>query len=397
MSDDEERPTPEVRDVGVAPADTAPTRPPVWLPRALLMVVVAAILGVFTWNVIGRLQSVLAIVAIAWFLSLAMEPPVRWLVRHRWRRGAATGVVLLGSLGITGVVLTLFGGLFVGQLVDLVEDLPTLYGDLTGTLKERFGVDVPSSDELVSQAAQTWGDDLAAGALGLGVSLLGALFIASAVLLVAYYMVAAGPRFRVAVCALLVPKRQHEVLHVWEVAQAKVSDFITSRVVLAAISTVATYGFLMLVDVPYALPLAAFTGVVSQFIPTIGTYIGGAVPVAVAIAVSPLTALGVLAFIVGYQQVENLIFAPKVSAHALDLNPAVSFLAVLAFGAVFGAMGAFFALPVAATIQAVSATYVRRHELVDSDLLRTDRRPPGGRSETPTVNEDSATSPDPDQ
>jgi hypothetical protein len=59
-----------------------------------------------------------------------------------------------------------------------------------------------------------------------------------------------------------------------------------------------------------------------------------------------------------------------VSARSLELNPAVSFLAVLAFGAVFGALGAFLALPVAATIQAVSNVYLQRHELIDSEMLR---------------------------
>jgi hypothetical protein len=57
----------------------------------------------------------------------------------------------------------------------------------------------------------------------------------------------------------------------------------------------------------------------------------------------------------------------------------VSFLSVLGFGAVFGALGAFLSLPVVATIQAVSSTYLRRHELVDPTLLdeETPRRKTG--------------------
>lgn len=58
------------------------------------------------------------------------------------------------------------------------------------------------------------------------------------------------------------------------------------------------------------------------------------------------------------------------------MNPAVSFVAVIAFGSVFGALGAFLSLPIAATIQAIINTYVRRHELIDSALL-TDPTPIG--------------------
>jgi predicted PurR-regulated permease PerM len=183
-------------------------------------------------------------------------------------------------------------------------------------------------------------------------------------------MASAGPKFRAAVCRYLAPHRQREVLRLWEVSQDKVAGFINSRLVLAAISTVATWLFLQLLGIPYALPLAVFTGLVSQFIPTVGTYIGGALPVLVALTVSPLRALAVLAFIIGYQQVENLVLTPKVSQRSLALNPAVAFLSVIAAGAVFGALGAFLALPVVATIQAVMSTYVRRHELVDSALLQ---------------------------
>ena len=156
---------------------------------------------------------------------------------------------------------------------------------------------------------------------------------------------------------------------------------INSRIVLAAVSTAATFVVLTVLRVPYALPLAAFTGVVSQFVPTVGAYIGGALPVAVALTVSPVRALVVLGFVIAYQQVENLVLAPKISARSLQLNPAVAFLAVLAFGAVFGALGAFLALPVAATIQAVSTVYLRRHELVDSELLREQRAPGDERPE----------------
>ncbi|GEA89173.1 AI-2E family transporter [Cellulomonas cellasea] len=353
-------------------ATPADRRPPAWLPRALVMAVVAVFLAVLTWRALGKLGTVLTIVVISWFISLAMEPAVKWLVQHRLKRGLATGLVMIGSIVAVVVVLALFGGLFVAQLVDLVQDVPRLYADLTAMLDESFGIALPGTDEVLERLANDWGDDVAFGILGVGGSIVGFFFVASAVLLVVYYMVAAGPRFRAAICRLLAPRRQREVLNIWEVSQAKVADFINSRLVLAALSTAFTFVFLTIVDVPYALPLAAFTGVVSQFVPTIGTYLGGILPVAVAFAVSPLTAVGVLIFILAYQQVENLIFAPKVSARSLELNPAMSFLAVLAFGAVFGALGAFLALPVAATIQAVSGTYVRRHELVDSELLRAE-------------------------
>ncbi|MGN8245315.1 AI-2E family transporter [Cellulomonas soli] len=377
------------------------SRPPAWLPRALLYVVLATFAGILAWRALSMLTTVTTIVVISWFLALAMEPLIAWLVRRGVRRTRATGIVMIGSIVVILGLLGLFGGLFVTQLIELVQSLPRFYTQLTDLADTRFGLDLPTQVELLDRLGENW-QDLAPGIVGVGTSVLGGLFTTTAVLLVVYYMASAGPKFRAAICRYLAPHRQREVLRLWEVSQEKVADFINSRIVLAALSTAFTFVFLTILGVPYALPLAAFTGVVSQFVPTIGTYIGGALPVVVALSVSPLKGLLVLAFIVGYQQVENLVFAPKVSARSLQLNPAVSFLAVLAFGAVFGALGAFLALPVAATIQAVSNVYLRRHELVDSEMLREDstRAPEEGTAEdteedVPAGNDPAVTAPSP--
>jgi predicted PurR-regulated permease PerM len=348
------------------------------------MAVVAVFAGILVWRAASMLGTVITIVIISWFVALAMEPMILWLVRHGVKRTLATGITMIGSLVIGIGVLTLLGGLFVNQLVDLVQSIPGYYADLREFADEQFDVALPATDELLNNAGDYVGD-IAPGVIGVGTSIAGGVFTATAVLLVVYYMASAGPKFRAAVCRYLAPHRQREVLRLWEVSQDKVAGFITSRIVLAAISTAATWLFLVVLGIPYALPLAVFTGLVSQFIPTVGTYIGGALPVLVALTVSPLRALAVLAFIIAYQQVENLFLTPKVSERSLALNPAVAFLSVIAFGAVFGPLGAFLSLPVAATIQAVMSTYLRRHELVDSVLLQEEET---GRRRTP---DDAAT------
>ncbi|MBD8079564.1 AI-2E family transporter [Cellulosimicrobium arenosum] len=334
------------------------------------MAVVGVFLAIFAWYALGQLKGLGVNVLLAFFLALALEPIVVWLVRHGWKRGLAAGVSLIGSIVVILVILALFGNLFIQQLFQLGEAVPRLYLNVSEYLESQFDVVLPASDELLHEVFSQFGQDVATGAIVIGSTIIGGIFAALTILLVTYYLLAAGPSFRAAVCRFLSPDRQEEVLYLWEVTQIKVSDFISSRIVLASLSAAFTFVFLLIVDTPYALPLAVFTGVVSQFVPTIGTYIGGALPVAVALTSQGVPqAVAVLIFIIAYQQLENLVFSPKVSARALEMNPAVSFVVVLAFGAVFGALGAFLSLPIAATIQAVGNTYLQRHELVDSELL----------------------------
>ncbi|MBE1878157.1 AI-2E family transporter [Myceligenerans sp. TRM 65318] len=334
------------------------------------MGIVAVFVGIFAWHALGALESLWVAVLIAFFLSLALEPATVWLVRRGWRRPAAAAVTLLGSLTAIGAVMALFGNLFVQQVVALGRTLPEYYETLRTFVLGFVDLPLPERDDLVGQGLDQFGSDLAASALVVGSALLSGLFWSITILLVAYYLLAAGPRFRRAVCRWVPTGHQDEVLHLWGVVQRKVSDYLGTRLVLAVISTIVTCVFLLILRTPYAFPLAVFVGVVSQFVPTIGAYLGGALPVMVALTGQGAWQAGaVLVFVVAYQQVENLWLAPMLSERALEMNAAVSLLVVLAFGAVFGALGAFLALPIAATIQAMATTYLQRHELIESHMF----------------------------
>ena len=101
---------------------------------------------------------------------------------------------------------------------------------------------------------------------------------------------------------------------------------------------------------PSPLALAIWVGLVSQFIPAIGTYLAGALPVLIALLNDPIDAIWVLGFIIVYQQIENYLFSPKITAHAMDLHPAIAFGAALAGNAVLGPVGAIMALPFAGVV-----------------------------------------------
>ena len=53
----------------------------------------------------------------------------------------------------------------------------------------------------------------------------------------------------------------------------------------------------------------------------------------------------------------------------MNIHPAVAFGTVILGAALLGVVGTLLAVPVAATVQAFVSTYVRRHELIESELL----------------------------
>jgi hypothetical protein len=79
---------------------------------------------------------------------------------------------------------------------------------------------------------------------------------------------------------------------------------------------------MLLAGIPFAVPLAIFTGFTAAFIPIVGTYLAGIVPVVVALAAAgPARATILLAWIIIYQQLENYLLEPRLSQKTMNLNP----------------------------------------------------------------------------
>ena len=83
---------------------------------------------------------------------------------------------------------------------------------------------------------------------------------------------------------------------------------------------------------------------------------------------SPTKALVVLILVVVYQQLENYLFLPRITARTMDLHPAVAFGSAIAGGAVLGAVGAVLAIPGAAMLQALIGAAGSRHEVLETKL-----------------------------
>ena len=163
------------------------------------------------------------------------------------------------------------------------------------------------------------------------------------------------------------PTTQQRVGWTWDQAIIQTGGYFYSRMILMAINGVGFFFTMVLVGVPttLAISLAVFGAFVSVFIPAIGTYIGGAIPILLTLALQGLTAgIIVLGYVLLYQQLENYWLSPKISAETMSLNGGVAFGAALAGGAIAGPMGAFTALPVAALISSVISNYAASHEVV---------------------------------
>lgn len=337
-----------------------------WVLRTIILFTAAAMLGlwIFQQNV-----SLILLILLALLLAVAMEPAVSALSKRGWRRGAATGVTMLGVTLLVIAFLVLFGGLLFSQASSLISDLPNLITDLTNWVNNTFGQELDPEtliNQLNIQPSQiaTWASNFAGGFVGIITGIVGGLFQLLTLALFSFYLSADAPRLKRQIGALLNPSAQKVMVTTWDITVKKTGGFVVSKLLLALASTAAHSLFFAAIGLPYWLPLGLITGITSQFIPTVGTYIGVMIPVLFAVFNNPMDAVLIIVFATLYQQIENYLLSPRLSKITMDIHPAIAFGSVIVFANLFGAIGAIISVPVAAALVALVDTYGKRHELI---------------------------------
>jgi predicted PurR-regulated permease PerM len=326
------------------------------------------LLWVASWA-FNAMGSFLFLLLLAWLLSIAMEPVVLSLADRGLRRGLATGLTMLGMMVLFAGIAELFGQVFVSQLSELGSQLPGAVTAAIDWVNSTLGTsfDLEQIQNALSLTPDKLGElagKYGGGIVGVFGSVFTFLFDSLTILVFAYYFSADSPRLRQTIGSWLPPRYQRVFVTVWTISVEKTGGYVISKLVLATLSAVLHAAFFWVIDVPFWLPLGVFAGIVGQFIPTIGTYLGVALPALFALLDKPINAVWIALFATVYQQLENYVFTPKISRRTMDVHPAVALGSVIAGAALFGPIGALIGIPVAAVALAIIDTFRKRHELL---------------------------------
>jgi predicted PurR-regulated permease PerM len=347
---------------------------PRWVPRAIIFFWLMYLATLSFRHVFDRLGSFLILLLISLFIALAVEPGVNRLVQRGWGRRKATAGILFSVVIFTLVFLGAVGTLVASQIADLAQNSEKYVNDTVEFINDTFNTNIDPAE--VNQeindpdgAVQRFIDSQQDRVFSLSLTALNGLLQALSVFLFSYYLVADGPRMRRAICSRLAADKQVRVLDTWDLAITKTGGYLYSRALLAGLSAFFHWIAFQAIGAPAPIASAVWVGLVSQFLPVIGTYLAGILPVLLTFIESPVKALIVIGFIVVYQQVENYLFAPRITARTLELHPALAFGAALAGAAVMGPVGAILALPAAAMAQALVSSSGTRHVVISNPLI----------------------------
>lgn len=317
-----------------------------------------AVTLVLVWLLRSMLAPFVAGMAIAYLL----DPLADRLEQRRLPRWAATTVVLVLFTLIVILGLLLLVPLLQGQVVQLIEAVPSwvawakaeLIPYIEGLMARLTQEDVDRLRSAAGDYAGTavgWTADFLKGVVSQGVALVDIISIIFITPIVAFYLLRDWDRMIAAIDGWL--PRQHADTIREQAAEVDrtLSGFVRGQATVC----LALGGFYAVALTAAGLDFGLIIGLVSgllSFIPFVGSLVGFAASVGVALfQFDELWRTGLVAgiFLLG-QALEGNVLTPKLVGDKVGLHPVWVIFALLAGGALFGFVGVLLAVPVAAVI-----------------------------------------------
>lgn len=335
--------------------------------------------------ILWKIRQVLLLVFAAIVLATALNRVVGWLQRVGVKRGIAIGIVAIALLGILVGLFAIVEPPLVEQFQQLVNLVPNMLEGLRDWSNwvqtfipqqllniGNLGNLIPRLQPLITQVVgnvYTWFSDLVAIILNLLL-----VFVLSIMLL-------ANPSpYRRGFILLFPAFYRRRVNDILSECETTLVGWITATIFDMAVIGVVTFIGLSVLQVPLPLVNALLAGFL-EFIPNVGPTLSVLPPVAVALLDSPWKAVAVVILYLLIQQFESYFLVPFVMKSQVDLLPAVTLLAVVIFGLLFGFLGILLALPLVIVLK------IWLQELLVKDILNNwgedERDTPAQESPTP--------------
>lgn len=339
------------------PEQRAVLSPVEFLHRVLItfaIIVVAYLL----WRWLDVFLLAFGAVLVALILRTASEPIDRYTPLNAGWSLLAAGGVLAALLGWS---LWLFGATIASQLNQLAAAVPAAWAaaepriadwplgpQLLRTVNEfTANTSLPGDQQggsRLSEGVITQLRDVVVRLGGLARSTLAVVAEIFVVIVAGAYFAAEPRMYRDGAVMLLPPRVRDEAREALDEAASGLRRWLLGTLFSMVVVGVLTGLGAWLVGLPAPLALGLIAGL-AQFVPIIGPALSAVPGLLISLSLGPTTMLWTLALYVGVQQFEGQILTPLVQRRTVQIPPAVTLLAVIAVGLIFGPLGVLFATP----------------------------------------------------
>ena len=329
----------------------------------LMLAVGAVLLVIFVREIGGVLITFLTAAVLAYVLN----PLVRRLERRRVPRVVAVvGLFLVFGLALTAALLVIIVPA-VGQVQGIVQNPQDLAKAATVVVDRArdipyvgeyvASVDQQALTQLVRDNAPSAGQALnvALGFIGGVFGVFGTLLNLLLMVIVSIYLLLDRERITRALLDTIPDTVRDQAVELFHVVETSLGKYVRAQLTLCAIMGVVGWAIGYFAIGQYALTIGLWVGL-TEIIPVLGAFLGAVPAVVIALFAGDgiSTALIVAGLFLVAQQVEGNLLVPKLMGDSVGVHPLWVLFATLAATALYGVVGAIFAVP---TVAIISSTF----------------------------------------
>lgn len=253
------------------------------------------------------------------------------------------------------VVFGVFGAALAGIIPPLVEQTTSFANNIPGYLSS-LGIGGYINEQLTGELLSQLGS-IPGQLVKVGLSVFSNVFAVITVLIFAFYLLLARDKLDDQLGFLFGEERKRELARIMDLLESKLGGWARGQLTLMVLVGVSNYIGLMILGIPFALPLAILAGLL-EIVPYLGPVIAAIPGIIIGLSISPLMGLAVAALAFLIQQLENYLFVPKVMEKSVGVSPIITLLALAVGFRIAGVVGVVISVPVVLTVQVLLSKYL---------------------------------------
>ena len=358
--------------------------------KILNLVYIAMIIGIIfiatllikEWGILKFVMTILKVATpffIGFVIAWLFNPLVVKLENRGWNRAVASMVIFLVFILIIFAFFSMLIPTIYTQLNDLIASLPGIFNSLKNWITNFLNnfnssdmVDVASIEANIFKSMEDLGTNITTNLPSMIMNIVGVVFSGLGTmaisLVVGLYLLF---DFNNATDHLLkyIPKtHKYEIETLINQIGEELRKCVRGTLTIACMVFVCDSLGFAIAGLKAPILFGLLCGI-TDLIPYIGPYIGGAAAVIVGFSQNPMTGIIVLSVAVVVQLIENYVLQPVVMSKTVELHPVTIIIGLLIFGHFFGIIGMILAMPIMSLIKVVYRFFATKYDWFNSDIF----------------------------
>jgi predicted PurR-regulated permease PerM len=291
----------------------------------------------FAWFVV-EIRGIIVSIFLSYIIMAAILPITAYFRKRKVPKILAVLIPYFAILLILIILIVPLVPFVLGQLKALIIGFPKYLNQSANI----FGVDINLNQ--IQHYVNSQINSIGSNAFQVTTTVFGGLFTTITVFIVSLYLLLYNDSFKKNFARLFHRDQQAKVLTTVGLVNDKLGAWLQGQIILSVSIGVLTWIALMLLNFPFALPLAILAGIL-EIVPTLGPTLAAVPAVIVALTISPTMALVIVATYVLIQTLEGQLLVPQIMKRAVGLNPVAVILGVTIGATLMGIVGALLSIP----------------------------------------------------